>query len=122
MSDESKYCVVLPGYREEGRIGAVVKNVLKHGCDVVVVDDGSPDATAKEAEEAGAIVLKHEVNKGKGVALETGFKYAADNGYEFVVTMDSDGQHDPADMKGMIEVHKQGGFPVVVGQQNVGHR
>ena len=82
MSNEcTKYCVLIPGYREEGRIGAVVKDVLKHGAEVLVVDDGSPDATATEAEAAGAIVLKHEVNKGKGVALETGFTYARDNAY-----------------------------------------
>jgi glycosyltransferase involved in cell wall biosynthesis len=117
MTDKGKYCVLIPGYREEGRIGAVVKDVLKHGAEVLVVDDGSPDATATEAEAAGAIVLKHEVNKGKGVALETGFKYAQDHGYEFVITMDADGQHDPADLGGLIKAHKEGGFPVVVGSR-----
>jgi glycosyltransferase involved in cell wall biosynthesis len=117
MSKEGKYCVLIPGYKEEGRIGAVVTEVLKHGGDVLVVDDGSPDATATEATAAGAIVLKHEVNKGKGVALETGFEYARRAGYDFVITMDADGQHDPGDMAEMITVHREGGFPVVVGSR-----
>ena len=114
---EKKYCALLPAYREEGRIGGVVTEVLKHGCDVVVVDDGSPDKGAEEAKAAGAIVLVHEVNKGKGVALETGFDYARKEGYDFVITMDSDGQHDPGDMAAMIKEHIEGGVPVVVGSR-----
>ena len=121
MTDSGKFCVLIPGYREEGRIGDVVKDVLKYGGDALVVDDGSPDATAAEAEAAGAIVIIHEENKGKGVALETGFKCAREKGYDFVVTMDADGQHDPADMEAMIKVHKEDGFPVVVGSRMWDH-
>jgi glycosyltransferase involved in cell wall biosynthesis len=117
MSDASRYCVLLPGYREEGRIGKVVKAVLEQGCDVVVVDDGSPDATAAEAGAAGAIVLRHPENRGKGAALETGFAYAREHGYGFVITMDSDGQHDPKDMPAIIKAHLEDGFPVVVGNR-----
>ena len=117
MGERTRYCALLPGYREEGRIGKVVREVLEQGCDVIVVDDGSPDATAAEAEAAGATVLRHPGNMGKGVALETGFSYAREKGYEFVITMDSDGQHDPKDMAALIEQHRHSGFPVVVGNR-----
>lgn len=117
MPERGKYCVLIPAYREEGRIGRVVRDALKYGGNVLVVDDGSPDATAAEAEAAGAIVVRHDDNRGKGLALETGFAYAAGKGYDFVVTMDADGQHDPADMEAMIKVHTEDGFSVVVGSR-----
>ena len=65
---------------------------------VVVVDDGSQDATARIAQDSGALLLKHEINSGKGAALRTGFRYVLDHGYDAVITMDSDGQHDVDDI------------------------
>jgi len=117
LSDRAKFCVLLPAYREEGRISGVIRPVLEHGCDVVVVDDGSPDGTAAEAKRAGAEVIIHPENKGKGFALETGFAHAQKAGYEFVITMDADGQHDPSDMDAIIAAHRKGGFKVVVGSR-----
>jgi len=93
-----KICVLIPGYNESRTIGQVVSNTLKVVNDVIVVDDGSKDNTAQLAKDAGATVLKHEVNKGKGAALKTGFDYAVENGYDAAITMDSDGQHDPEDI------------------------
>jgi glycosyltransferase involved in cell wall biosynthesis len=69
---------------------------------VIVVDDGSADATAKEARLAGAIVLEHFVNRGQGAALQTGISYALERGAEIFVTFDADGQHDVADLPAMI--------------------
>jgi glycosyltransferase involved in cell wall biosynthesis len=113
--DQKRYCVVVPAYREVGRIGKVVEAIRQHCKNVVVVDDGSPDNTAKEAEAAGAVVVKHATNLGKGVALNTGFKHARENGYEFLITMDGDGQHDPSDIPGFVEAYTNTGTPVLIG-------
>ena len=112
-----KFCVVIPAYREEGRIGKVVEGVRKHAEHVVVVDDGSPDNTAAEAEKAGATVLRHAVNRGKGNALNTGFDHARKNGFEFVITLDADGQHDPDEIPSFVEAYRRTGVPVLVGNR-----
>jgi glycosyltransferase involved in cell wall biosynthesis len=116
-TSQKKFCVIVPGYREQCRIGKVVEGVRRYCRNVVVVDDGSPDDTAKEAEAAGAVVVKHATNLGKGVALNTGFKYARENGYEFLITMDGDGQHDPADIPGFVETYTKTGTPVLIGNR-----
>ncbi len=114
---EHRFCVIVPGYQEEGRIGKVVEGIRRHCRDVVVVDDGSTDGTAAEAERAGAAVLKHGVNKGKGAALNTGFKHAIEGGYEFAITMDADGQHDPDDIPVLVEAYTRTGTPVIIGNR-----
>jgi glycosyltransferase involved in cell wall biosynthesis len=114
---EKKFCVIVPAYREGGRIGEVVRGILKHAAHVVVVDDGSPDNTAGEAEKAGATVLRHGVNRGKGIALNTGFDYARKNGFEFVITLDADGQHDPEEIPRFVETYRRTGTPVLIGNR-----
>ncbi len=110
-------CVLIPGYNEAGRIGAVARRVLEFLPDVVVVDDGSADATADEARAAGVAVLRHEVNQGKGAALATGFAYARAKGFAWVITLDADGQHDPADIPRFVEAYVRTGIPVLVGNR-----
>ncbi len=110
-------CVLIPAYNEAGRIGAVVRRVLEFLPDVVVVDDGSTDATAEEAREAGAVVLRHEVNQGKGVALATAFAHARAKRFGWVITLDADGQHDPADIPRFVEAYVRTGIPVLVGNR-----
>ena len=117
QNDDNKYCVIIPAYREAQRIGEVVTQVLKHISTVVVIDDGSPDSTAEEAQKAGAIVLRHDVNKGKAAALNTGFDYACKNGFHAVITLDGDGQHDPADIARFVDAYNQTGFPVQIGNR-----
>lgn len=112
-----KGCVIIPAYREGGRIGAVVTDVLNFIPGVIVVDDGSPDGTAAEAERAGAIVIRHGINRGKGAALDTGFKAARERGFEFVITLDGDGQHAASDLPRFLEVHARSGAPVLVGNR-----
>lgn len=112
-----KICVVVPAYREEKRIGDVVRAIRGHGLDVVVIDDGSDDRTAEEAAQAGAAVVKHSRNMGKGVAVSSGFKYACDHRYDAVITMDADGQHDPAELPKFIEAYVRTGIPVLVGNR-----
>lgn len=104
---------VIPAYKEEGRVGATVCGVLAYVPDVLVVDDGSPDGTADEARAAGAVVLRLEANRGKGAALLRGFAYALENAYDAVVTLDADGQHDPATIPAMTAKLKAGADIVI---------
>jgi len=110
--------VLIPAYREAGRIGGVVTAVrARFPGTVVVVDDGSDDGTADEAEAAGATVLRHPENRGKGAALETGFAYARRSGAAFVITMDADGQHAADDLPGFMQRFQAGGADVIVGNR-----
>ncbi len=113
----SNFCIIIPGYNEAGRIGNVVRSALAYCTDIVVIDDGSKDSTADEAKQAGATVIVHEINKGKGTALNTGFQYAKNKGYEFLITMDADGQHDCADIPGFITAYKSGNYACIVGNR-----
>jgi glycosyltransferase involved in cell wall biosynthesis len=89
--------VVMPALNEARRVRNVVEGVRRAvECDVLVVDDGSSDETAAEARAAGAIVAVHAMNVGYGAALQTGYRYALRHGYDSVVQLDSDGQHDPS--------------------------
>jgi glycosyltransferase involved in cell wall biosynthesis len=112
-----KGCALIPAYNEGQRIAAVVRDVQAVCPNVVVVDDGSPDDTASAAKAAGAAVLVHDVNSGKGAALNTGFQHAREMGYEFVVTLDGDGQHAADDIPGFIEAYAQTGAMVVIGNR-----
>jgi glycosyltransferase involved in cell wall biosynthesis len=88
---------LVPAYEEGPRIGAVVSGALGH-LPVLVVDDGSTDGTAAAAAAAGARVIRQVANQGKGAALRTGFRAALGEGVDAVVTLDADGQHDPAEI------------------------
>lgn len=97
--------VIIPALNEAGRIGHVLRGLADQGvaADVLVVDDGSEDDTAAEAESLGAQVIRHPFNLGYGVALQTGYIYAFKHGYMQVVQMDADGQHDPASIHTLLE-------------------
>ena len=97
-----KTCVLIPSYNEEKTIGNIVKDVHNLGFDVFVVDDGSTDDTEKIANEAGAIVLRHRKNEGKGFALRNGFNYILNLDYNAIITMDGDGQHSVKDIEKFI--------------------
>ena len=112
-----KVCILIPAYREERRIGAVVREVLDYCPDVVVIDDGSPDDTAKAAAEAGAAVLEHVHNQGKGAALQTGFDHARAQGCDLAITMDADGQHAPSDIPAFLQAYERTHSPVLVGNR-----
>ncbi len=115
--EKERCCVLIPGFREEGRIGKVVQEVREYCPDVLVVDDGSPDNTAEEARAAGAHVIVHEQNRGKGVALNTACDYANQQGFSVVITMDADGQHAPSDVPVFIGAYVRTGIPVLVGNR-----
>jgi glycosyltransferase involved in cell wall biosynthesis len=95
--------VVMPAYNEARRIREVVAAVRAQvDADVLVVDDGSADATAQEARAAGATVASHAMNLGYGAALQTGYRYALRRGYDAVLQLDADGQHDPASIPRLV--------------------
>lgn len=111
--------VVIPAYYEEGKVGRVVSAArAQTGADVLVVDDGSTDATAEEARAAGALVASHAVNLGYGAALQTGYRYALRHGYDAVLQLDADGQHDPESIPRLLEALERA--DVVVGSRFLG--
>ena len=97
----SKVAVLLPAYNEEVSIASMVLLSLQYADEVIVIDDGSSDRTSEVSRLAGATVLSHNTNKGKGAALKTGFKYAQD--YDIIVTIDADGQHNPSEIPDVIK-------------------
>lgn len=111
---------VIPAYNEQGRIGAVVAAVAPKVAAVVVVDDGSFDATATEAMAAGARVVRHPINRGQGAALKTGNLRALALGAEAVVHVDADGQHDPGDIEKLLAPILDGEADVVYGSRFLG--
>ena len=110
-----KGCVLIPCYQESGRIGPTITAVTAFCPHVIVVDDGSGDSTAEEAVSAGANVIQHEINRGKGDALNTGFAYAREHGYDFVITMDGDGQHAADDIPRLLKAYKDSKADVLIG-------
>lgn len=98
----SAITAILPAYNEEVSVGSVVLHARQHADRVIVIDDGSTDRTAEVAELAGAEVIRHPRNMGKGAALKTGFTLASQNGAKVIVTMDTDGQHDPEEIPKLI--------------------
>ena len=108
---------VIPCFNEEAAIAPVVMTVRKQLPTVIVVDDGSNDQTALNAKHAGAIVLRHARNRGKGAALQTGLSHLLNSGFEWVVTLDGDGQHDPADLPALLQCAERTGARLVIGNR-----
>lgn len=117
MSLDPGIFVVVPAYNEAEAIGAVLEELRRTDATIVVVDDCSTDATAAIARAAGATVLRHTVNRGQGAALQTGIRYALLRGAEIIVTFDSDGQHDAADLAALVEPIRAGRAEVVLGSR-----
>jgi glycosyltransferase involved in cell wall biosynthesis len=108
---------LIPGYQEGPRIAAVVEGARAH-LPVVAIDDGSTDDTAARAESAGAIVLRQHPNAGKGAAIRTGFRHALERGALAVVTLDADGQHDPAEIPTFLAAFEAGHPELIIGRRD----
>jgi glycosyltransferase involved in cell wall biosynthesis len=108
---------LIPAYNEAAYIREVVKGVLKY-VPAVVVDDGSTDHTGATAAQAGAAVIVHKVNQGKGKALNTGFDYAVERSVDAAITVDADGQHDPDEIPRFIEAYRAGLGDLIIGQRD----
>lgn len=100
--ERSRLAIIIPALNEARTIGAVITGISLYGRPLVV-DDGSTDSTSAVATSTGAVVVRHDINKGYDSALNTGFAYAAALGCEFAVTIDADGQHDPTRLEAYIQ-------------------
>jgi glycosyltransferase involved in cell wall biosynthesis len=114
MVRKSDCWVILAAYYEERHIAGVVEAVRRQGFRTVVVDDGSKDRTSEFAEAAGAVVLRHIVNLGKGAAMKTGADYAVAHGAKALIFMDADGQHRPEELPLFTEKLDEG-YDIVFG-------
>jgi UDP-N-acetylglucosamine---dolichyl-phosphate N-acetylglucosaminyltransferase len=113
----AKRIIVIPAYNEAQTIAEVVRGAVKIADQVIVVDDGSRDRTSALAKEAGALVVRHAVNRGVGAALGTGIEAAVRLGAEALVTMDADGQHRSEDAAKVFERLDQGDVEFVIGSR-----
>jgi glycosyltransferase involved in cell wall biosynthesis len=110
-----RVAALIPAYEEAAHIAAVVAGVRPHVDAVIVVDDGSQDETASRAREAGAEVLRHEANRGKGHAVRTGLAHVLARPFTHVLLMDGDLQHRPADVPKLLAAARARGLELVVG-------
>ncbi len=115
--DNPKVLAIIPAYEAAHLVGPVIEGALQH-LSVLVVDDGSSDDTSGAARESGAEVLRQEPNQGKGAALKRGFQHALDAGYDAVLTLDADGQHDPAEIPKFLGAWKSDAPDLVIGARD----
>jgi glycosyltransferase involved in cell wall biosynthesis len=115
------FLVLIPAYNASLTISELIEKVSKFvdKSDIVVIDDGSKDQTFGIAQRAGAVVLKHERNKGKGEALKTGFKYALEKNYDALLTIDADLQHNPSSIRGFLEKVTKNFDGILIGTRDV---
>jgi glycosyltransferase involved in cell wall biosynthesis len=122
MKRDDSIAAVIPAYNEESSIFSVVKDASHFVDEVVVIDDGSGDRTVELAAQAGAKVICHPSNLGIGSSLKTGYKYCLSRGYDLVVQLDADGQHDPRHIPQMVDYLVNNGKDIVTGSRFLEHR
>ncbi len=115
--EQSKGCVLIPAYNEEKHIFDLIQKI-GNLLPILVVDDGSSDQTVQIARQAGADVFQQKINQGKGAALVRGFKEAIRLGYGYVITMDADGQHDPAELHKFINHYEENKTDLIIGYRD----
>jgi glycosyltransferase involved in cell wall biosynthesis len=111
----TRVAVLIPAYNAARTLEPVVRAALEQMNSVTVIDDGSVDGTGDVAKRAGAHLLTHAVNRGKGGALKTGFAWACEPGYDGVVTLDADGQHLPTEIPKFLDCHLQTSGDLIIG-------
>ena len=112
--------IVMPAYKESSRIRGTLLELLPNHANIVVVNDGSPDDTGAVAKSCGVWVVTHPINRGQGAALQTGIDFALLRGADYIVTFDSDGQHDPADIPAMLAPVRSGEVDLALGSRFLG--
>ena len=106
---------IIPALNAERTLPKVIEETAREIEPVLVIDDGSTDRTSEVARAGGAIVLRHDVNRGKGAALKTGFAWALEKGYDGVITLDADGQHLPGEIPKFLREREASGADLIVG-------
>jgi hypothetical protein len=119
---KGRILLVIPAFNEEEQIATVIQQVKQQvpEVQVLVVNDGSSDRTEQKALACGAKVLSHPFNMGYGAALQTGYKYARKYGFDYVLQMDGDGQHDPQFLRTLLAEVQEGKVDVVIGSRFLG--
>ena len=114
-----QHLVAVPAYNEEKNVGRLVDTLINHvpGRNILIIDDGSADNTLEVARSTAATVISHETNEGKGEALKTAFRYAINEGYRGVITIDADLQHDPAMIPAFTNLADTESFDLIVGRR-----
>jgi glycosyltransferase involved in cell wall biosynthesis len=117
-----KYLIIVPAFNEESNIEAVIDNIRQNVsfADILVVNDGSTDKTLTKALEKRVMIIDHPFNLGYGTALQTGFRFAEGRGYDFVITMDADGQHVSSSVANLVETMEKQNADVVIGSRFLG--
>lgn len=117
MENRNQIFVLVPSFNEGSVIRSTVTPLLNEGYSVVVIDDCSTDNTLEELKNSGVHYLKHEVNLGQGAALQTGIEYALENGAEYAVTFDADGQHDHTEIPALLQPIKEDKADITLGSR-----
>jgi len=115
----SKICAVIPAFNVEQTISTVITKTSQFikPANIIVVDDGSFDKTAATVKKTGVVVISNGVNRGKGFSLKQGFQYAIENGYEAIITLDGDQQHDPLEIPQFIDCYRKTGADLILGDR-----
>ena len=119
-NNNNKVCVIIPTYNNAKTIGEVISGTLQICKDVFVVNDGSTDETSEVLESINCIkTVSYTQNKGKGYAIRQGFAAALENGFDYAITIDSDGQHYPEDIEVLLQKHKEHPETLLIGSRNI---
>ncbi len=111
-------CILIPAFNAENTIVPVVRESLGHGVPLVVVDDGSSDNTSALLSGLPITLLRHHSNRGKGAALKTGFAWALESGFDRVVTIDADGQHDVSAIPQLAAAAQNGSWDILIASRH----
>lgn len=119
---QARIIIMMPAHNEADNLPRVMEELRRYqpGCDVVVIDDYSTDATAAVARQWGAQVVSLPCNLGYGGAVQTGFRYAVEHGYDYGVLLDADGQHDPAYIEDLLKPVLAGEVDLAIGSRFLG--
>lgn len=112
-----KLLIIIPALNSSEALDELIPKVRRFGHDILVIDDGSTDGTANAGLIHRVQLIRHPANRGKGAALKSGFKYAIENGYDAVITIDSDGQHDPKYIPSFIDAYENIGADLIIGSR-----
>ena len=110
-------CVIIPTYNEEKTISDIILKIKRQGLEVLIIDDGSTDNTAKIAKANSCLVISNSTNQGKGAALIKGFNYVKEKEFEAVITMDGDGQHLPEDIANFMKISSNSAHAFFIGNR-----